>query len=1124
MIKKILTAFLLGLLTIGSYAKTEKPVIKLDADRTIEVLRKYFPDEEQRIDAIDFIRKSCESNKSRFGFYGLTKEDFIDFCNFVGGWKINTLDGLQKCEGFTYSFKKSYNDEYYYPCSDINKGKSGGTEYCIDDVFYHWYTLSDAQVTMLQAEGLCEEYVRVNAQKYNNDEIECSSKPRQNGFNDFVACRSKTAPIYYEFKFDNVFASNDASIQNSIMESLCTIYDLKYHESIKTLDAYGNVQMTVPYCETKNANACKKISESGKRFNYYSEIRTGDFYGSGYCGFYQTNKIYSYRDLQTAYGIKNDVFYAGIQLQGSKNVKDIIKTYVANTIDPEPLKEFKCNDNAIQIGSIRGKSDNDDVLTCYVNGKRIDFVFDDLSEAWKTYDESGKEAMNCIAWGGTFSGKHCIGLDEKTCNKVRDANAQSCPECRMIKWNSEANICELPESVSATNLKRGLTYSAMIGGAVASVVITIGSMGAGGLTVGTVIVMVVETTGAAIELGEQINIDQKADNFFLDSAKCSSETCAKELVYKYLIELARMERDLDEAEIDAIDKEMARLIELIPTDSDWWIDSLKTEDGKSLLEQANDGGWTSAQVWRAIGIGMQFVGVASSITGWILKKAGYLEKTLDRTSRILLRSARVAKANMVKVDKLDDIGKEWYKLWQEYAPKNQTLEQFKAMTNGDLDKMKQMAKSWTPRSEKQIIIAQINKQKEEISKDLVKKRAIREDLMEKYDLDILPSDPDELAKLYKEHPDLEQAVKAADYAETQEEKMRAALYYYGQANYSTFDPEFSKTFNPPRVVDEGLERLRAQYDDYTKQIETLQGELDELEKSGLSSGVDVEKRKNELVNKIDDLNKKKVDIAITAAERPELGKPLEPSQWDIAEKYYLGNIDNVAEEHAVQLAEVVNANPEIKSMLNEKVWAKLSDQERADVAQKILNKYADKIGTPRVPVDLDYKMTEWGGMYHPLKQRISLNPTANMTTPDGVIEIIAHEYGHAIDDLAPNEGALGAQYDRNVAGFYSNERAKGYRVALTEQSSYKQGPAAADKVFTGSNSGKEHTLEAAKKAEQEAPEKLDNVVGGFGAGVPTAIGVNVGIWKTYIDSTKEKTKNKEEDYKTENNENKKSDH
>ena len=381
MIKKILCAFLM-IISCGIVHAN----IHIDGSVARTVILEQIDNEYQLAATQEYesqLKATGDSTMSASGLYKV--------CT-AAGWDIGTPEGKTKCDKFVNALLDSGTYTYYEVCGP-DKGKSGGTERCIDNVFYHWYTVADTQVTMLQADGLCKEYAKVKFK----DDIECNVKPRKMDQNEYVQCTSKLNPIYYEFKFDDVEESTDAKIQNGVMESLCTIYDLKYQKSIGTTDAGGNVNMTVPYCETKDANICKKISESGKRFNYYTEIRTGNFYGSGYCGFYQTNKIYSQKDLQTAYGIKNDVFYAGIQRQGAKDIKDSIKIYIENTIKPEQLKEFRCNDNAIQIRSIRGNSDNDDVLICYANGNRIDFVFDDLSEGWAIYDKSGREAMNCIA-------------------------------------------------------------------------------------------------------------------------------------------------------------------------------------------------------------------------------------------------------------------------------------------------------------------------------------------------------------------------------------------------------------------------------------------------------------------------------------------------------------------------------------------------------------------------------------------------------------------------------------------------------------------------------------------------------------------------------------------------------
>ena len=695
------------------------------------------------------------------------------------------------------------------------------------------------------------------------------------------------------------------------------------------------------------------------------------------------------------------------------------------------------------------------------------------------------------------------------CYKVRDANAQSCPECKEIQWNSKTNVCELPASVSATNLKRGLTYSAILGGAVVSVAITVGTAGTGGVTAGTVVIMIVETAGAGIELGAQINIDNKADKFFVDSAKCNSESCAKELVHKYLIELARLGRDLSEPEFEATDKEMARLIGLIPAHSDWWIEYLKDSDGSSFLAKANDGMWTPAQVWRAVGIGMQFAGVASSITGWIIKKTGYLEKTLDRTSKILLSSAKTAEKNIVKVDKLDDVGKEWYKLWQEYAPKNQTLEQFKAMTNGNLDEMKQMTKTWTPRSKRPIINAQIDKQLDDITVEVQRRSTTFENLMDKYNIDAIPADPDELAQLYKQHPDLEQAAKTLDYARAQELKLQEAKVNYNSTNYSTYDPEFRKTFDSQIKSDQIVQaraELNVQSADYQTQIDALQKELDELQQWEVSSGLSAHQRKMELYDQLHDLRTKRIEVLETINKGYDEQNALEaslPTQWDVAEKHQLGNVGNVVKERANQFDEIIKSNPEIQSKLDEKVWAKLSDQERSDVAQKILDEYATKTGTPRANFGLDYNTTA-GGYYRPGTNDIFLNPDAQFKTADGMLETLSHEHGHFIDYHTPNEGALGEQYSYYAEKIYNNTEDAGYRVALTEQSSYKIGPGVSHEA-TGTTHwahGKEYQLEEAKKV--ASGEDLDRTVGIFGAAAPAGAGIVVGTEIQVIDAIQNK--------------------
>ncbi|MDW3024559.1 MAG: hypothetical protein R8N50_02625 [Alphaproteobacteria bacterium] len=1034
-------------------------------------------------------------------------------CN-PANYEIEADKKIQEDKEKKHKAELAENMTYYEVCGK-DKGMTGAV--CVND-------FAALVVNMQQAQGLAKLYARNKS----DDIIQCKTKPRMDAqtshsinihamgmssttFTPYVQCTSLNSNKFYEFRFSNVDGNIDATNHKNFKRGICKIFGYKY-VSKKPEAPADNHKFDI--CDgIKDESACNKLNQVISAGNIGYVASWGPLgYKTGRTGYQITGRNFPYcvlsenvakgsdgylLDEKTAFGLNGRVFLnAGVQRKGSNEIKQQIRTYVENTMGKGNVKSFSCEETYHTV-KLKDRRGTDDMVRCTINDQVVEFFFDDLSESWGTYDKSGREAMNCIAWGGTFTGKKCIGLDEKMCYKVRGANAQSCPECKKIQWNSKAKICELPASVSATNLKRGLTYSAIVGGAVASVIITIGTAGAGGVTAGTAIIMLVETAGAAIELGAQINIDNKADKFFVESANCNSESCAKELVKKYLTELARIGRDLTEAEADATDQEMARLIGLIPTNSDWWIKNLRTEDGKSLLEKADDGVWTAAQVWRAVGIGMQFAGVLSSITGWIIKKAGYLEKTLDRTSKILLNAARTAEQNIVKVDKLDDVGKEWYKLWQDYAPKDQTFEQFKAMANGDLDKMKQMLKSWTPRSKRPIINAQIDKQLDDINADVSRRQKIWDDLMDKYDIDAIPDDPDELAQLYKQHPDLEQATKNLNYARAQQKKLEDARGYYNNTSYSTNDPEFTRTMESQIKID----KLKKELEDlYSDEWIILPDDTPEI----------VEKKRN-MPQRVDEINK----------EIEELEKSV-PTQWEVAEKHQLQNLGNVVKERADDFAEIIANNPEIKAKLDEKVWSKLTDQERADVAQKVLDEYAVKTNTPRAAVGLD--VGDYGGYHTYGTNNVVFNPNEQIQHYDGMVETMAHEHGHLIDDLAPNEGALGEQYNYYTSKIYSNQRDDGYRVALTEQSSFKTGPNVSHEATgtTHSSYGKEHELEGAKvreqafqKVNQDNKEAFDKEVEGhaaMGALGFTGLGVEVGTTKSIIEKKNEK-KNEKKDKK-----------
>ena len=615
--------------------------------------------------------------------------------------KVCPAGGMDKtrCKEFTDALMI-----YYYDVCDSGKGKSGGNEHCEKNFFYYAApkNLSFGQgtyVRLKEAIGLAQEYALVK----DKQKVVCVSDKGNSKKTDTIWCTGIDKKHFYEFKFNNIKETKDDYIKQSLLGAICKLHNTQYIAGGVGAATLGSTPgySWLDSCETENKVICANINKSLGRFSYKATIGTSDVPPTGKHSTCVIEKVVNdISNLRTAYGIDPSVF-KNIQALAGEDIDKKIKQYVKQELQKQKItfdeKSFHCVDSTNVLNG-------GDVLTCYVNNKPIDFLFKDLSEWSGVNKRGGAQAMDCIVSGGTYTGKRCTNLNQKQCEMLRSANLKSCPNCNMVRWDAKNKVCALPSSAAATNLQKDMKVVAIVGGAVVGAAITIATAGTAGLTAGGYIILGVETTGAGIEWWAQSKIDKLSDEFFLKANNCNNENCAAQLIEQYLTDLAAIDRDLTADEADAVDKEMARLVELIPTNSNWWIDKLRNEDGTSFLEKADNGHWTAAQVWRAIGIGMQFAGVASSVTGWIIKKAHpaatSLEKTLDKTSQILLKNARIAEKNIVKYENLSDMDKEFWKLWQEYAPKNQTFEQFKAMSNGDLEEMRQITKNMVTRNKR----------------------------------------------------------------------------------------------------------------------------------------------------------------------------------------------------------------------------------------------------------------------------------------------------------------------------------------------------------------------------------------------------------------------------------------
>ncbi len=301
-----------------------------------------------------------------------------------------------------------------------------------------------------------------------------------------------------------------------------------------------------------------------------------------------------------------------------------------------------------------------------------------------------------------------------------------------------------------------------------------------------------------------------------------------------------------------------------------------------------------------------------------------------KNRQILKNARKTAAANAVDYDKLDDVGKEWYKLWDQYAPNNQTFDEFKAMTNGNLDEMKQMVKNW-----------------------------------------------DDLGK---------------------------------GAAYSTYDPEMTKKFRELKIKEKELS-------------DWWNSEWSKRKKKFIENGGTGEFKES------DEYKKFVEEYRVKYKEAQKFA----PTQWEIGKDFQLKNIEKVVAERQAVFDDVIASNPVFKSKMQSSNWRKLTEQQKTEVIQEIMDEYARRLGSKRPTIEI--KEMEKGLYGEAGNGKITLN-SRYLTNEKTIKETLIHEYGHVVDEFDPNLGALGEQYAFYGDKIYSSNFKNGYRIALTEQSSF----------------------------------------------------------------------------------------
>lgn len=415
-------------------------------------------------------------------------------------------------------------------------------------------TFKDIQVQFYTALGLANAW----GQRYDLT-LTCEQEPETRSNQDYLRCSAGGEA--YEFEFDDVEESKDAWLAEGTEQALCTLYDLEYLPSGMSADTMVAPGESWPSaCDTTDATVCDLIDKHAQTFGLKVNITNRK--GALACVFSSVVGA-SMSNLRTAYGIDNMVFANTIQVEVTPALIEKIKQYVIAHMSAqnEPLIAFSCNYAPTSILSKIGPfAGTDDVLTCYVNGSPVDFVFDDLSES-ATYEQDGSMAgISCMIHGGKYDGKHCRSLNREQCALANDSIPGG------THWDQGANACVLNDAKQAQTIRNGISIAT-------GIVVTIGTLGiasaaGAGVTGAYYLVAVVGSVAVdgvfiGLERLHEVNPHHRALSFMGEAQHCNENLCAYRIVNQHFARLNEIVDKLEPDEMSVVAFEMDRMASLL---------------------------------------------------------------------------------------------------------------------------------------------------------------------------------------------------------------------------------------------------------------------------------------------------------------------------------------------------------------------------------------------------------------------------------------------------------------------------------------------------------------------------------------------------------------------------------
>lgn len=619
----------------------------------------------------------------------ISVKGFYEVC-YYSGFDIVTRDGYDNCQKMLHriielSGNGNSNSDCVNDLDGILTTNSNGKSECVghDGYVLNYKNACTDTNTDANTKGLCikrfnnanvqyaaaKSIVRQVFSKYN---LTCKNQlTTEKNPGKYMYCSYQGKPFTLEFAG---FKADHDSINSrrGIAEMLCRTQDQNYGavpashgDQLNGSVSFvcRNTQSNEEYFKHSTA-VCAQIDSWGKQFGGYKAgkvsqdiVNVSDGVNAakpkrGLCVITggkvsQTSLINELAE----YGL-DSMNFENVSVRNSEDVIKNVREYARATMGKDNVKTIECDTTTrrmnIDVNVFGFATGTRDVLRCTINGKKIDFVFKSVS-ATGIKLKSGMQAMSCAAAGGEFNGEECMHLSKEQCLTLQKQNQSECPTCRAAKWDEVSGMCVLPDSKTATNIQRTAVTTLIIAGAVVSVALMPVT---GGSSAYAYVLVAADVIGATIELAAQIKINGINDEFFEKANKCNDQNCAETLVKDFMQRLSNIQNDLQDQEIKAADKELARLIKMIPVDSelieDIIINGCSSADRQKGFLDAKS--WEPEQIWRAVGIALQLTAFVGSFFQKNVTKMNQAGNELTRLTRAQAKNLDDAAALFSKVD------------------------------------------------------------------------------------------------------------------------------------------------------------------------------------------------------------------------------------------------------------------------------------------------------------------------------------------------------------------------------------------------------------------------------------------------------------------------------------------